>query len=141
MLPEICQILDFRTEDQTPALTRMRTAFFEHFDRQGQDETAIVSARDNGHRQLQFEGDRCKPSVLDVADNIPLLSTFVQLLDAAGLEDIFLCAGEYCNYRACFDCDLLIAHKRYYRHFQVHLLCSRRLTRVSNTWTRNCLKC
>jgi NDP-sugar pyrophosphorylase family protein len=73
----------------------MRTAFFEHFGRPDQDETSIISASGNGHRNLQFEGDRCKPNVIDVAENIPLLSTFVQLLDAAGLEDIFLCAGEY----------------------------------------------
>lgn len=101
MLPEICQILDFRTEDQTPALTRMRKAFFDHFDRQGQDESAIVSVGDHGHRTLQFDGDRCKPSIVDVAENNPLLSTFVQLLGAAGLEDIFLCAGEHRKHGSC----------------------------------------
>lgn len=98
MLPEICRILDFRTEDQTPALTRMRTALFEHFNRQAGDETEIERSSSHGHRELQFEGSRCKPSIVDVVEDNPLLSTFFALLGAARLDDIFLCAGKDCQF-------------------------------------------
>jgi len=49
----------------------------------------------DGHRKLQFKGERCDPNVFDVALENPLLSTFVELLDAADLEDLFLCAGMF----------------------------------------------
>lgn len=48
----------------------------------------------DGHRRLQFEGERCDQNIFDVASENPLLSTFVELLDAAMLEDLFLCAGK-----------------------------------------------
>ena len=44
-------------------------------------------------RSLQFEGERCSPNAFDVASNDPELSIFVELIEAANLQDIFLCAG------------------------------------------------
>lgn len=48
----------------------------------------------NSRRQLQFEGELCEPNVLDVAEENEL-TTFVQLVEQAGLSDIFLCAGPF----------------------------------------------
>jgi len=49
----------------------------------------------NGDRRLQFQGERCNSNAFDVALENPLLSTFVDLLNTAGLDDIFFCAGMY----------------------------------------------
>ena len=95
MLPEVCEVLDFRSEEQLPTLSRIGTAFF-HRKLEVENETGSRTI-DGQHRQLQFEGERCRPNVIDVAQDIPLLDTLVELLNAAKLEDIFLCAGEYCQ--------------------------------------------
>ena len=47
------------------------------------------------HRELQFQGPLCETNVIDTARHIPNLSIFVSLIDQAGLEDIFLCAGPF----------------------------------------------
>jgi len=41
------------------------------------------------------DGALCEPSALDTARRYPDLSTFVQLIELAGLEDVFLCAGPF----------------------------------------------
>lgn len=46
-------------------------------------------------RRLQFEGERCDDNVFDVARDNPDLTTFIQLIEAAGLEDLALCAGPF----------------------------------------------
>lgn len=92
VLPEICEVLDFRTEEEFPNLTRIGSVFF-HRRELAETGATDLDAIHHDHRKLQFEGERCNPSILDTASENPLLSTFVQLLDAADLEDIFLCAG------------------------------------------------
>jgi transforming growth factor-beta-induced protein len=49
----------------------------------------------NGHRFLQYQGERCDSNVLDAARENPELSTFVSLIKQAGLADFFLCAGPF----------------------------------------------
>jgi len=44
-------------------------------------------------RSLQFEGQLCSPNTFDVASVDPDLSIFAELIEAANLQDIFLCAG------------------------------------------------
>lgn len=46
-------------------------------------------------RSLQFEGALCEPNVLETARRNPLLSTFVNLIDVAGLQEIFVCPGPF----------------------------------------------
>jgi uncharacterized surface protein with fasciclin (FAS1) repeats len=46
-------------------------------------------------RQLQYDGPLCDPNILDVARKNPSLSTFVSLIELAGLTDIFTCAGPF----------------------------------------------
>lgn len=93
VLPEICEVLDFRTDDQFPLLTRIGSIIFHReYDRTIETGSQIVI---DGHRKLQFEGERCDLNILDVARENPLLSAFVELLDAADLDDIFLCAGMF----------------------------------------------
>jgi len=41
------------------------------------------------------EGPLCEPSALNTARRSPDLSTFVQLIELASLEDVFLCAGPF----------------------------------------------
>ena len=48
-----------------------------------------------GRRRLQYQGARCDPNVLDAARDNPDLSTFVSLIEAADLQDLFLCAGPF----------------------------------------------
>jgi len=93
VLPEICEILDFRSDEQLPASSRLGTVFF-HRNLEVEDEMGLTAIGD-GHRKLQFEGARCRSNVIDVAQENPLLETFIELINAANLEDIFLCAGEY----------------------------------------------
>lgn len=45
-------------------------------------------------RSLQYGGELCKLNVLDVASSIAELSIFMELITAADLQDIFLCAGK-----------------------------------------------
>jgi hypothetical protein len=92
VLPEICEVLDFRSDEQFPVLTRIGSMVFQRaYERTIETDSQIVI---DGHRRLQFEGERCDQNIFDVASENPLLSTFVELLDAAKLEDLFLCAGE-----------------------------------------------
>lgn len=44
-------------------------------------------------RSLQFEGQLCSLNTFDVARVDPDLSIFAELIEAANLQDIFLCAG------------------------------------------------
>ena len=67
ILPPSCSTLDFREEGEFPS----------------------------DRRRLQYEGERCDDNVLEVASQNPEYSTFVSLVEAAGLEEIFLCAGPY----------------------------------------------
>lgn len=46
-------------------------------------------------RKLQFDGPLCQPNVLQTAYNIPEISIFVDLVEAANLDPIFLCAGPF----------------------------------------------
>ena len=46
------------------------------------------------HRRLQNKGEDCSPNILDVASKNPDLSIFVDLIERAGLEDVFNCAGK-----------------------------------------------
>lgn len=80
-------MLDFRQPGQFPVMSPKDSIFHRYL------ETTSFEAAD--HRQLQFQGERCNPNVFDVASKNPDLSTFVQLLKAAGLEDIFKCAGPF----------------------------------------------
>jgi Fasciclin domain len=75
-LPSVCKDLDFGGGDSIT------------FD----DE---VFGKGKGYRQLQFDGELCEPNVLDHAKNIIDLSIFVSLVDAAGLNAIFWCAGPF----------------------------------------------
>jgi uncharacterized surface protein with fasciclin (FAS1) repeats len=47
------------------------------------------------HRKLQYKGRICDTNVIDVAREDMTLSTFVELVTLAGLEDLFLCAGPF----------------------------------------------
>jgi uncharacterized surface protein with fasciclin (FAS1) repeats len=47
------------------------------------------------HRKLQYSGELCDTNVLDTAREDPSLSIFVDLVEAAGFEDLFLCAGPF----------------------------------------------
>lgn len=56
-------------------------------------------------RQLQFEGADCERDIVYVAEESGL-STFTMLLEAAGLSDIFSCAGPFTGFipsNAAFD--------------------------------------
>lgn len=46
-------------------------------------------------RKLQFGGEGCDPNSLETAARNPNLSIFVELIKAAGLQDIFDCAGPF----------------------------------------------
>jgi len=47
------------------------------------------------NRALQFEGELCSPNAYDVVKVDPDLSILAQLVEAANLENVFLCAGEW----------------------------------------------
>jgi len=50
------------------------------------------------HRRLQNGGEECTPNILDVARGNSELSIFVDLIERAGLEEVFDCAGmSYCG--------------------------------------------
>jgi transforming growth factor-beta-induced protein len=87
ILPEICDILDFREKGQLPVMSRFNSIFHRDLDSTGVEST--------GNRRLQYQGERCDPNVLDTARENPDLSTFVALIDAADLNDLFLCAGPF----------------------------------------------
>jgi len=93
VLPEICEVLDFRTDEQLPKLARVGPVFFNRKLKEPDAMTELSVPNNNVHRKLQFEGARCTPSVSDEVAENPLLTTFNELLELAGLEDIFLCAG------------------------------------------------
>jgi len=103
VLPEICEILDFRTPEELPNSSRVGSSgvgsVFQPGRPHGRNlEEAKATSADaiiENHRRLQFQGERCRPSMIDTALDNPLLSNFVQLLDAADLADIFLCAGTW----------------------------------------------
>jgi uncharacterized surface protein with fasciclin (FAS1) repeats len=51
------------------------------------------SAPDN--RRLQYDGALCDPNVLETAKLNKDLSTFVELLEVAGLTEYFMCSGPF----------------------------------------------
>ena len=55
----------------------------------------LLDFRSSVNRRLQDDGALCEPNILSTAALNPDLSTFVALLDLAGLSDIFLCAGPF----------------------------------------------
>lgn len=97
VLPEICEILDFRTPEELPNLSRSGSSgmgsVFHHGRNLEEAKATSADAIIDNPRRLQFQGERCRPSMVDTALDNPLLSNFVALLDAADLADIFLCAG------------------------------------------------
>jgi hypothetical protein len=46
-------------------------------------------------RDLQFDGELCDPNVLETAAHFSDISIFVDLMERAGLDPIFLCAGPF----------------------------------------------
>jgi len=76
-LPVECSALDFRE----PSVTDLMGFFG--------NRGLVVS------RQLQNEGALCDTNLLNSARRDPNLSTFVQLIELAGLQDLFLCAGPF----------------------------------------------
>lgn len=59
------------------------------------DICADLDFRSSVHRRLQDDGALCDPNVLETARLNENLSTFVTLLEIAGLAEIFLCAGPF----------------------------------------------
>jgi transforming growth factor-beta-induced protein len=90
VLPEICEILDFRMDDQFPRIAGASRVgrVYKGAHRSLGDNTQL-------QRALQYDGERCSLNALDTMRLDPDLSKFVDLLEAAGLEDIFLCAGPF----------------------------------------------
>lgn len=74
-LPEECVALDFRGVAETSSRDYGRGFFHK--------------------RELQYSGHICDLNVLDTARLNPDLSIFVDLIEVAGLEEIFLCAGPF----------------------------------------------
>lgn len=74
-LPDECAALDFRDYSQRPA-HGYGGGFFHS-------------------RKLQYSGHICDLNVLDTARQNPDLSIFVDLMEVAGLDEIFLCAGPF----------------------------------------------
>jgi transforming growth factor-beta-induced protein len=90
VLPEICEILDFRTDDQFP-----RIAGASRVGSVNKGAHRSLGKNVQPHRELQFDGERCSLNALDTMRLDPDLSKFVELIEAAGLGDIFLCAGPF----------------------------------------------
>ena len=92
-LPEICGQLDFRgTYSELPSFEE----YGDFADLYGYNEKGNgYKHRGLAHRELQLDGPLCDPNVLDTARNIPSLSIFVSLIEEAGLEEIFFCAGPF----------------------------------------------
>jgi len=92
-LPEICGQLDFSgTYSELPSFEE----YGDVADLYGYDNTGNgYKHRTLAHRELQLDGALCDPNVLDTARNIPSLSIFVSLIEEAGLEEIFFCAGPF----------------------------------------------
>jgi uncharacterized surface protein with fasciclin (FAS1) repeats len=80
-LPSVCEKLDFLS----------------YYPDVSSDDYSGKAGKGKGsrRRELQFEGPGCDMNVFDVAKEIPSLSTFVSLIEAAYLEDLFLCAGPF----------------------------------------------
>lgn len=74
-LPAECAALDFRGSTEKPTRTNGGGLFH--------------------NRELQYSGHICDLNVLDTARQNPDLSIFVDLIEVAGLEEIFLCAGPF----------------------------------------------
>lgn len=78
VLPKICELLDLRLPGQFPNSLWFRTYF--------------LSGSGNQRRSLQFRGERCRNDIFDFIRKEQSLSMFSELLKAADLQDIFLCA-------------------------------------------------
>jgi uncharacterized surface protein with fasciclin (FAS1) repeats len=81
-LPHICEELDFGQD----------YADDDYFGK-GKGKGKGKGYRKN--RDLQYEGALCEPNVFDTAKGLSDLSIFVSLIEQAGLEEIFLCAGPF----------------------------------------------
>jgi uncharacterized surface protein with fasciclin (FAS1) repeats len=104
ILPDICEIVDFRKPGEFPDAKVRSANVFGSRQHRALDLSAGLFPMDlqvrgsvdsSGHRRLQFQGERCDNNILDVAREDPSLSTFVELIDAAGLDDLFFCAGPF----------------------------------------------
>jgi transforming growth factor-beta-induced protein len=87
-LPSVCEKLDFRSyyPDSSSSGYPGKDSFSDDDDYAG---------KGKGSRRLQFQGPGCDMNVFEVAREIPSLSTFVSLVEAAHLEDLFMCAGPF----------------------------------------------
>jgi uncharacterized surface protein with fasciclin (FAS1) repeats len=87
ILPEVCNILDFRKPGQFPGV-----------DSSPHSPTSndfLNGFLNPNRRRLQFEGELCNPNMYSVALDNPDTEKFSELLNAAGLSEIFLCAGPF----------------------------------------------
>lgn len=80
-LPSVCQNLDFRSYYSDEA----------YLGKGGKG----GKGKGSRSRGLQFQGPDCDMNVFDIAKALPNLTTFVRLVEAAYLEDLFLCAGPF----------------------------------------------
>lgn len=98
-VPDFCDQLDFRGGVGEPPLPPVYGDYgvpdkYYKYGKSGNHRGLIVGQQQS-HRELQFDGPLCDPNVIDTARNIPTISIFVSLIEQAGLEDIFLCAGPF----------------------------------------------
>jgi transforming growth factor-beta-induced protein len=94
--------VDFRQPGEFPEDSRLRARLLHEYliaptSVKGEGSSIAKSSlqTSNGHRVLQYQGERCDVNVLDVAKENPDLTTFVSLVKTAGLADLFLCAGPF----------------------------------------------
>lgn len=91
-LPNFCDKLDFRTGVGQIPPPEAYGALNPQNSKSSKNHRGLVTLQQRG---LQFEGPLCETNVLDTARHIPNLSIFVSLMEQAGLDDIFLCAGPF----------------------------------------------
>lgn len=88
-MPEICNDLDFRQTGQFPIPGAPLPSVPDT------RQQSLNSVFNNNRRHLQYEGELCDPNMYLVALDNPDTTDFAALLDAAGLSEIFLCAGPF----------------------------------------------
>ena len=91
-LPDFCDRLDFRTGVWQVPPPEAYGDSVPHHSKSSKQHRGLTALQERG---LQFKGPMCDTNVLDTARHIPNLSIFVSLIEQAGLEDIFLCAGPF----------------------------------------------
>jgi hypothetical protein len=72
--------LDFRVAGQFPTASRFDSIFHRR------------ALQQEHMRHLQYRGERCQTNILDTARQNPDLTTFVDLVEAADLDELFWCA-------------------------------------------------